>query len=70
MAILCTYKCIVHKLVMPSAVAYIQQGHSQKSGDGGAKILDRKPHLLINAKTGSNYYSVRVPANNTYFIKQ
>ena len=46
------------------------QGRSQKSGDGGGKILDRKPHLLINAETGSNYYSVRVPANNTYFAKQ
>ena len=28
---------------------------------GGAKILDRKPHLLINAETGSNYYGVRIP---------
>ena len=26
------------------------QGCSQKSGDGGAKSLDRKPHLLINAE--------------------
>ena len=32
------------------------QGRSQKSSDGGAKILERKPHLLINAGTGSNYY--------------
>ena len=37
------------------------QGRSQKSGDGGANIFDRKPHLLINAETESNYYSVRVP---------
>ena len=42
------------------------RGRSQKSGEGGAKILDRKPHPLINAETGSNYYSVRVPANNTF----
>ena len=40
------------------------QGRSQKSGDGRANILDRKPHL-INAETGSNYYSVHVPANHT-----
>ena len=37
------------------------QGRSQKSGNGGggggAKILDRKPHLLINAETGSDYYT-------------
>ena len=46
------------------------QGRSQKSGDGGGKNLDRKPHLLINAKTGSNYYSVRLPANNTYYNEQ
>ena len=26
------------------------QGCSQKSDDGGAKILDRKPHPLINAE--------------------
>ena len=26
------------------------QGRSQKFGDGGAKNLDRKPHLLINAE--------------------
>ena len=30
----------------------------------GGKILDRKPHLLINTETGSNYYSVRVPAKH------
>ena len=29
---------------------------------GGQKTFDRKPHLLINAETGSNYYRVRVPA--------
>ena len=37
------------------------QGRSQKSGDWGAKLIDRKPHLLINAKTGSDYYGVHVP---------
>ena len=36
----------------------------------GGKNLDWKPHPLINAETGSNYYSVRAPANNTYFVKQ
>ena len=38
------------------------QGRSQKSGNVGAKLLDRKPHLLINVESGSDYYSVHVPA--------
>ena len=46
------------------------QGRSQKSGNGGAKILDRKPHLLINAETGSDYYSVRVPAKKYIFCNK
>ena len=48
----------------------MDRGVARNLAMGGAKIFDRKPHLLINAKTGSNYYSVRVPANNTYFVKQ
>ena len=45
------------------------RGVARNLAMGGGKILDRKPHVLINAETGSNYYSVRVPANNTLFCQ-
>ena len=61
---------LLNSVIVPRKACGDTQGRSQKSGDGGAKILDRKPHLLINAETGSNYYSVRFPANNIYFVKQ
>ena len=48
----------------------IYRGIARNLAMGGQKILDRKPHPLINAETVSNYYSVRVPAKNTYFVKQ
>ena len=35
---------------MVCGFVYGVQGRSQKSGEGGAKILDRKPHLLINPR--------------------
>ena len=55
-------------LVPLEPLLLLMQGRSQKSSEGGAKIVDRKPHPLINAETGSNCYSVRVPANN--YVKQ
>ena len=54
---------VVPLVCMVSVVSRVSwtQGCSQKSGDGGANFY-RKPHLLSNAKTGSNYFSVGVPA--------
>ena len=43
----------------------VGKGRSQKSGNGGgAKSLDRKPHLLINYETGSDYYSKNAEQRN------